>query len=81
MLRDRYQNKKSTSGCFLLNGGNSEACLARSRLMGLRLTPFMTMSYRHQASALSSLAPNSIMRVLASIIHKLKKPLNKLAAF
>jgi len=60
MLRDRYQNKKSTSGCFLLNGGNSEACLARSRLMGLRLTPFMTMSYRHQASALSSLAPNSM---------------------
>lgn len=65
----------------MLNGGNDEACLARSRLTGLRVTPFMTLSYRRQASALSSLAPNSNSGVLASIILKLKKPLNKLAAF
>lgn len=48
MLRDMCQNQKAPPGAFLLNGGNNEACLARSRLTGLRLTPFMTLSYRHQ---------------------------------
>lgn len=67
-IKKYKNNKKAPKGANFKNGGNDEACLARSRLTGLRLPPFMTLSYRRQASALSSLAPNFIFGFLASII-------------